>query len=137
MGDFDTLLAGGIVFRDVGTPVLREFSPARRGILSLWREVSSPWRAMSLASWDDQFQSFCPSGAGDRLPARLGRLCGAQQGGAGYGAAPPFAAPLASPPEHPPKRGHQHPLCCEGTRLKLRELPSLAALAQAISLRAA
>ena len=60
--DFDTLLAGGIVFRDVGTPVLREFSPARRGILSLWREVSSPWRAMSLAGSGEQFKSFCPSG---------------------------------------------------------------------------
>ena len=62
-----------------------------------------------------------------RRAARWGRLWGCA----------PFAAPLASPPEHPPKRGHQHPLCCEGTRLKLRELPSLAALAQAISLRAA
>ena len=66
----------------------------------------------------------------------LGRLCGVQQGGAGYGAAPPSRPPL-HPPRSTPEEGYQHPLCCEGTRLELRELPSLATLSQAISLRAA
>ena len=31
---------------------------------------------------------FCPSGTGFRPPAKLGRLRGVRQGGAGYGAAP-------------------------------------------------
>ena len=44
----------------------------------------------------------------------------------------PFASPRSTPEE-----GHQYPLCCEGTRLELRELPSLATLSQVISLRAA
>ena len=34
------------------------------------------------------FKLFCPSNTVYRLPAKLGRLCGAQQGGADYGAAP-------------------------------------------------
>ena len=46
-------------------------------------------------------------------------------------------APLASPPEAPPKESFQIPWNGEGTRLELRELPSLAALSQVISLRAA
>ena len=62
-----------------------------------------------------------------RRAARWGRLWGFA----------PFAAPLASPPEAPLKEGFQLPTGCEGTRLELRELPSLAALAQVISLRAA
>ena len=43
-------------------------------------------------------------------------------------------APLCTPPGAPPL-GFQLPWDCEGTRLVLRELPSLAALAQVISLR--
>ena len=66
----------------------------------------------------------------------LGRLRGVRQGGAGYGAAPPSRPPL-HPPRSTPEEGYQHPLCCEGTRLKLRELPSLTVFSQAISLRAA
>ena len=66
--------------------------------------------------WD----AFPARGKGDRL----------------WGCAP-FAAPLASPPKHPAGRSYQFPWSNEGTRLELRELPSLAALGQAISLRAA
>ncbi len=99
----------------IGTPVQRAISPAGRG---------------------STFQLYYPSGTGFRLPAKMGRLCGAQQGGAGYGAAPPSRPPL-HPPRSTPEEGYQHPLCCEGTRLELRELPSLATLSQAISLRAA
>ena len=51
----------------IGTPVQRAISPAGRG---------------------STFQLYYPSGTGFRLPAKMGRLCGAQQGGAGYGAAP-------------------------------------------------
>ena len=61
-----------------------------------------------------------------RRAARWGRLWGCA----------PFAAPLASPPKHPQER-FQFPQNGEGTRLELRELPSLAPLAQVISLRAA
>ena len=49
----------------------------------------------------------------------------------------PLRGPPCIPPEAPLKEGFQLPTGCEGTRLKLRELPSLAALAQVISLRAA
>ena len=47
----------------------------------------------------------------------------------------PLRGPPCIPPEAPPKRGFQLPSCGEGTRLVLRELPSLAALTQVISLR--
>ena len=47
----------------------------------------------------------------------------------------PLLGPPCIPPEAPPKRDFQLPECGEGTRLVLRELPSLASLAQAISLR--
>ena len=90
----------------------------------------------NLSGWDDQHQSFCPSGT-DLSPGwRLGRLCGAQQGGAGYGATPPSRPPL-HPPRSTPKENFQIPENGEGTRLELRELPSLAALSQVISHRAA
>ena len=49
----------------------------------------------------------------------------------------PLRGPPCIPPEAPPKRGVQLPWRDEGTRLVLRELPSLPALAQVISLRAA
>ena len=68
------------------------------------------------------------------LRRSLGRLRGARQGGAGYGAAPPSRPPL-HPPRSTPKEGFQLPSGGEGTRLTLRELPSLAPLAQVISLR--
>ena len=42
----------------------------------------------------------------------------------------PLLGPLCYPP-----LGFQLPWACEGTRLLLRELPSLATLAQVISLR--
>ena len=98
---------------------------------------------------------FCPAGTEFRPPAkfgtparrelalrarsstpdrRLGRLRGVRQGGAGYGATPPSRPPL-HPPRSTPKRGFQLPWPGEGTRHTLRELPSLAALAQVISLR--
>ena len=47
----------------------------------------------------------------------------------------PLRGPPCIPPEAPPKKSFQMPLGGEGTRLALRELPSLAALAQVISLR--
>ena len=47
----------------------------------------------------------------------------------------PLLGPPCIPPEAPPKRSVQFPQRSEGTRLVLRELPSLAALAQVISLR--
>ena len=47
----------------------------------------------------------------------------------------PLRGPPCIPPEAPPKRGVQLPWRDEGTRLVLRELPSLPALAQVISLR--
>ena len=47
----------------------------------------------------------------------------------------PLRGPPCIPPETPPKRSLQFPQGGEGTRLVLRELPSLATLAQAISLR--
>ena len=49
----------------------------------------------------------------------------------------PLRGPPCIPPEAPPKRGFQLPESGEGTRLVLRELPSLATLTQVISLRAA
>ena len=47
----------------------------------------------------------------------------------------PLRGPPCIPPEAPPKSSFQFLLGSEGTRLVLRELPSLAALAQVISLR--
>ena len=47
----------------------------------------------------------------------------------------PLLGPPCIPPEAPLKRGFQLPSRGEGTRLALRELPSLATLAQVISLR--
>ena len=41
----------------------------------------------------------------------------------------PLRGPPCIPPEAPPKKSFQMPLGGEGTRLALRELPSLAALA--------
>ena len=61
------------------------------------------------------------------------RLPGEGQRGSVRGCAPP-RPPLHSPGT-PPKKGFQLPESGEGTRLVLRELPSLATLAQVISLR--
>ena len=47
----------------------------------------------------------------------------------------PLRGPPCIPPEAPPKKGLQLLQAGEGTRLVLRELPSLATLAQVISLR--
>ena len=47
----------------------------------------------------------------------------------------PLRGPPCIPPEAPPKKDFQLPWRGEGTRLALRELPSLATLAQVISLR--
>ena len=47
----------------------------------------------------------------------------------------PLRGPPCIPPEAPPKSSFQFLLGSEGTRLVLRELPSLAALVQVISLR--
>ena len=61
------------------------------------------------------------------------RLPGAGQRGPVRGCAPPW--PLCTPPGAPPKKCFQFSSSNEGTRLMLRELPSLALLAQVISLR--
>ena len=47
----------------------------------------------------------------------------------------PLLGPPCIPPEAPPKKDFQLPWRGEGTRLVLRELPSLATLTQVISLR--
>ena len=47
----------------------------------------------------------------------------------------PLRGPPCIPPRSTPKERFQLPQYGEGTRLVLRELPSLAALAQVISLR--
>ena len=47
----------------------------------------------------------------------------------------PLLGPPCIPPRSTPKEGFQLPSGGEGTRLTLRELPSLAPLAQVISLR--
>ena len=57
------------------------------------------------------------------------------RGKGGLLGAAPLQDPLCTPPGTPPKRGFQLPESGEGTRLVLRELPSLATLAQVISLR--
>ena len=67
-----------------------------------------------------------------RHPAKFGRLPGAGQRGPVMGLRP-LLGPLCTPPGAPPL-GFQLPWDCEGTRLVLRELPSLAAFAQVISL---
>ena len=134
-------------------------------------------------SWDYSL-IFAALRARSSTPDRhLGRLRGARQGGAGYGATPRqfsyaklrFAGlgrhrrrrrraerhgyqsltarqsrdrllisgrvdnvntpPPLHPPRSTPKESFQLPQDGEGTRLTLRELPSLAALAQVISLR--
>ena len=57
------------------------------------------------------------------------------RGKGGLLGAAPLLDPLCTPPGTPPKKDFQFPKGSEGTRLALRELPSLAALAQVISLR--
>ena len=68
-----------------------------------------------------------------RHPAKFGTPARRGAKGTGYGAAPPPRPPLHSPRNTP--WGFQFPQPGEGTRLVLRELPSLATLAQVISLR--
>ena len=57
------------------------------------------------------------------------------RGKGGLLGAAPLLDPLCTPPGTPPKKDFQLPWNGEGTRLVLRELPSLATLAQVISLR--
>jgi len=71
------------------------------------------------------------------LRRSLGRLRGARQGGAGYGATPPSRPPLHPPRSTPIRKVFNFLSVARATRLLLRELPSLATLAQAIPLRAA
>ena len=79
----------------------------------------------------------CPSGAGFRPPAEFGTPARrAARWGRLWGCAP-FAAPLASPPKHPLRGLYNLRRVARATRHLLRELPSLATLAQVISLRAA
>ena len=99
-------------------------------------ELGTPESQQDLGShWNDSI--FCPSGMCFRRPAEFGTpVRRAARRGRLWGCAP-FAAPLASPPKHP-QRGIFNYLCvARATRHLLRELPSLAALGQVISLRAA
>ena len=57
------------------------------------------------------------------------------RGKGGLLGAAPLLGPLCTPPGTPPKKCFQFSSSDEGTRLMLRELPSLAPLAQVISLR--
>ena len=72
---------------------------------------------------------------------KIGDACAARGfaspawGKGGLLGAAPLLGPLCTPPGTPPKKDFHHPWGGEGTRLMLRELPSLATLAQAISLR--
>ena len=59
------------------------------------------------------------------------------RGKGGLLGAAPLLGPLCTPPGTPPKKRFQFPQATRATRLLLRELPSLASLAQVISLRAA
>ena len=72
-------------------------------------------------------REFSPSGdVWDASPA---------WGKGGLLGAAPLLDPLCTPPGAPPERAFHFPQNGEGTRLLLRELPSLATLAQVISLR--
>ena len=100
---------------ELGTPARRAISPFRRGVVN----------------------SCCPAGTGFRPPAELGTPARrAARRGRLWGCAP-FAAPLASPPKHPLRGLSNFRSVARATRHLLRELPSLATLAQVISLRAA
>jgi hypothetical protein len=88
-------------------------------------------------------QCACPAGGVILLPCghcvsppgEVGDACAARgKVGPVMGLRPLRGSPCI-PPEAPPKRGFQLPQRGEGTRLLLRELPSLATLAQVISLR--
>ena len=108
----------GLLFR----PPAEFGTPARRAISPKLREVNS---------------SCCPSGTGFHPPAVLGTPARrAARRGRLWGYAP-FSAPLASPPKHPLRKVFNFHKLARATRLMLRELPSLATLAQVISLRAA
>ena len=99
----------------LGTPARRAISPSRRGVVSI----------------------CCPAALYFALRRSLGRLRGARQGGACYGAAPPSRPPLHPPRSTPIRRAFNFLSVARATRHLLRELPSLAPLAQVISLRAA
>ena len=75
-----------------------------------------------------------PSGEVQDVCAACDFAC-AVRGREGLLGAAPLLDPLCTPPGTPPKRDFQLPEWGEGTRLVLRELPSLAPLAQVISLR--
>ena len=94
-------------------------TPARRGVLPM----RHAFRFTVVGLF---FDFFCPSGTAFRPLAKLGTPARrAARRGRLWGFAP-CAAPLASPPKHPAGRSFQFPWSNEGTRLDLRELPSLA-----------
>ena len=117
-GVMSSCCPSGTVFRppaEFGTPARRAISPPRRGVVN----------------------SCCPSGTAFRPPAKFETpVRRAARRGRLWGCAP-FAAPLASPPKHPLRGLSNFRRVARATRHLLRELPSLATLAQVISLRAA
>ena len=83
----------------------------------------------------DHFLILLPCGHGVfAFPAKFGTPARRAADGGLLGAAP-LLDPLCTPPGTPPKKDFQLPWDGEGTRLTLRELPSLTTLAQVISLR--
>ena len=84
---------------------------------------------------------FLPVGHGVSPSGGVSDACAAcdfaspARGKGGLLGAAPLLGPLCTPPGAPPKKYFQFSSSNEGTRLMLRELPSLALLAQVISLR--
>ncbi len=81
---------------------------ALRALNSALRRGLDACAACGFASpaWDEPLIFTALRALGSALRRSLGRLCGAQQGGAGYGASPPSRPPLHPPPEAPPKRAY-------------------------------
>ena len=104
---------------------------------ALWIAIGRSWgslRGAHQGAGGMGLTFFLPFGRGIlRLPAFGTPPQRGAKGGL-LGAAP-LLGPLCTTPGAPSKRSVQFPLSSEGTRLTLRELPSLAALAQVISLR--
>ena len=129
------------------------FMPARRAVSSMLNEriLFAALRALNSAlrrdldacaaygkaglCGDNSF--YCPSGTEFRPPAEFGTPARrAARRGRLWGYAP-FSAPPCIPPRSTPKRVFRFHKTTRATRHLLRELPSLATLAQVISLRAA
>ena len=80
---------------------------------------------------------FLPYGHGVSSFGKVWDACAARGKAGPVMGLRPLRGPPCIPPEAPPKRAFNFLSVARATRLLLRELPSLATLAQAISLRAA